>query len=41
MTAWVETRLRWGLAADDRERAAPLGAAEECPGATTSYETAP
>ncbi|MFF4105428.1 DUF1524 domain-containing protein [Streptomyces sp. NPDC001903] len=41
VTGWVETKLRWGLAADDREREALLGLAEDCPGATVSYETAP
>ncbi|MFJ8212126.1 DUF1524 domain-containing protein [Streptomyces sp. NPDC096033] len=41
VTGWVETKLRWGLAADDRERAALLAVAEECPGATISYQTAP
>ncbi|WP_330294240.1 HNH endonuclease family protein [Streptomyces sp. NBC_00503] len=41
VTGWVETKLRWGLAADDREREALLGLAEDCPGANISYEIAP
>ncbi len=41
VTGWVETKLRWALAADDREREALLGLAEDCPGATVSYERAP
>ncbi|MEU4359293.1 hypothetical protein [Streptomyces virginiae] len=38
---WVETKLRWDLAADDREREALLGLAEDCPDATVTYETVP
>ncbi|MET9852200.1 DUF1524 domain-containing protein [Streptomyces sp. NPDC006450] len=41
VTGWVETKLRWSLAADDREREALLGLAEDCPGATVAYETVP
>ncbi|MFD9575713.1 HNH endonuclease family protein [Streptomyces sp. NPDC059982] len=41
VTGWVETKLRWSLTADDREREALLGLAEDCPGATVSYETVP
>ncbi len=41
VTRWVETKLRWNLAADDREREALLGLAEDCPGATVTYESVP
>ncbi|WP_328786156.1 hypothetical protein [Streptomyces sp. NBC_00273] len=41
VTGWVETKLRWGLASDEREREALLGLAEDCPGATVTYETVP
>lgn len=41
ITGWVETKLRWSLTADDREREALLGLAEDCPGATVTYETVP
>lgn len=41
VTGWVETKLRWSLSADDRERDALLGLAEDCPGATVTYETVP
>ncbi|MCJ0874325.1 hypothetical protein [Streptomyces sp. AP-93] len=30
--------LCWALTADDREREALLGLAEDCPGATVAYE---
>lgn len=38
---WVSTKLRWGLAADEAERQALLGLAEDCPTTTAAYETAP
>ncbi|WP_406739594.1 HNH endonuclease family protein (plasmid) [Streptomyces sp. NBC_00853] len=38
---WVGTKLRWSLAADDAERQALLGLAEDCPATTVVYETAP
>ncbi|MFJ5548663.1 HNH endonuclease family protein [Streptomyces sp. NPDC093225] len=38
---WVATKLRWGLAADDAERQALLGLAEDCPTTTVVYQTAP
>ncbi|MDX3534016.1 hypothetical protein PV721_06490 [Streptomyces sp. MB09-01] len=38
-TAARGTKLRWSLTADDRE--ALLGIAEDCPGATVTYETVP
>ncbi|MFD0272245.1 HNH endonuclease family protein [Streptomyces sp. NPDC127106] len=38
---WVGTKLRWNLAADDAERHALLGLAEDCPTTTVVYETAP
>ncbi|MFJ4320583.1 HNH endonuclease family protein [Streptomyces lavendulae] len=41
VTGWVETKLRWSLTADDRERDALLGLAKDCPGATVTYETVP
>ncbi|MEU4359281.1 HNH endonuclease family protein [Streptomyces virginiae] len=41
VTGWVETKLRWDLAADDRERESLLGLAEDCPDATVTYETVP
>ncbi|MFB7983824.1 hypothetical protein [Streptomyces vinaceus] len=34
-------RARWSLTADDWEREALLGLAEDCPGATVTYETVP
>ncbi|ATZ29381.1 hypothetical protein ACFZBM_39275 [Streptomyces lavendulae] len=36
VTGRVETKLRWSLTADDRERDALLGLAEDCPGATVT-----
>ncbi|MFD9458553.1 hypothetical protein ACFWBC_36405 [Streptomyces sp. NPDC059985] len=38
---WTATKLRWDLAADDAERQALLGIAEDCPNTTVVYETAP
>ncbi|MEU4360105.1 hypothetical protein [Streptomyces virginiae] len=35
------THLCWDLAADERERKALLGPAEDCPDATVTYETIP
>ncbi|MFB7359467.1 HNH endonuclease family protein [Streptomyces gardneri] len=40
-TTWVGTKLRWNLAADEDERQALLGLAEECPTALVSYEPVP
>ncbi|MFI8930642.1 DUF1524 domain-containing protein [Streptomyces sp. NPDC053474] len=37
---WVATKLRWSLAADDTERQALLGLAEDCPATTVTYESA-
>ncbi|MFD3538329.1 hypothetical protein ACFWUQ_02360 [Streptomyces sp. NPDC058662] len=36
-----QTKLRWALTADDREREALLGLAEDCPGATVAYQSVP
>lgn len=33
-------KLRWGLAADEAEREALLGLAEDCPDTTVVYERA-
>ncbi len=33
--------LRWNLAADDTERQALLGVAEDCPATTVVYESVP
>ncbi|MEV7374653.1 DUF1524 domain-containing protein [Streptomyces sp. NPDC090301] len=38
---WVATKLRWDLAADEAERQALLGLAEECPATLVSYEPVP
>ncbi|MFZ3492266.1 HNH endonuclease family protein [Streptomyces sp. 5.8] len=38
---WAATKLRWNLAADDAERHALLGLAEDCPTTTVVYEPAP
>ncbi|MEW2418387.1 HNH endonuclease family protein [Streptomyces sp. NPDC046866] len=38
---WVGTELRWNLAADEAERQALLGLAEDCPTTTVVYEPAP
>ncbi|WUI43244.1 HNH endonuclease family protein [Streptomyces zaomyceticus] len=38
---WVGTKLRWNLAADEDERQALLGLAEDCPVTVVSYEPAP
>ncbi|MCX4546691.1 HNH endonuclease family protein [Streptomyces sp. NBC_01565] len=38
---WVGTKLRWDLAADEAERQALLGIAEDCPATTVVYEPAP
>lgn len=38
---WVATKLRWALAADEAEREALLGLAEDCSGTTVVYEPAP
>ncbi|WP_406116664.1 hypothetical protein [Streptomyces virginiae] len=38
---WVGTKLRWDLAADEAERRALLGVAEDCPNTTVVYEPAP
>ncbi|MFD6184886.1 HNH endonuclease family protein [Streptomyces goshikiensis] len=37
---WTATKLRWNLAADDAERQALLGVAEDCPNTTVVYESA-
>ncbi|MBT1188928.1 HNH endonuclease [Streptomyces sp. CJ_13] len=37
---WVATKLRWDLAADEAEREALLGLAEDCPDTTVVYERA-
>ncbi|MGW7458387.1 HNH endonuclease [Streptomyces sp. NPDC054797] len=37
---WVGTKLRWGLSADEVERQALLGVAEDCPTTTVVYEPA-
>ncbi|MEW2570172.1 HNH endonuclease family protein [Streptomyces sp. NPDC047070] len=37
---WVATKLRWDLAADEAEREALLGLAQDCPGTTVDYEPA-
>ncbi|MFE4263474.1 HNH endonuclease family protein [Streptomyces sp. NPDC056883] len=37
---WTATKLRWSLAADDAERQALLGVAEDCPNTTVVYEPA-
>ncbi|UUU45159.1 GmrSD restriction endonuclease domain-containing protein [Streptomyces sp. NBC_00162] len=37
---WVGTKLRWDLAADEAERQALLGVAEDCPNTTVIYEPA-
>ncbi|UUU44396.1 HNH endonuclease family protein [Streptomyces sp. NBC_00162] len=37
---WTATKLRWDLAADDAERQALLGVAEDCPDTTVVYEPA-
>ncbi|MFJ6722334.1 HNH endonuclease family protein [Streptomyces sp. NPDC091259] len=39
VVSWVETKLRRGLAADDREREALGGLAGDCPGATITHES--
>ncbi|MFB7104574.1 hypothetical protein [Streptomyces hydrogenans] len=38
---WVGTKLRWDLAADEAERDALLGLAEEGPATVVAYEPAP
>ncbi|MGY3847418.1 GmrSD restriction endonuclease domain-containing protein [Streptomyces hydrogenans] len=38
---WVGTKLRWNLAADEAERDALLGLAEDCPTTVVTYEPAP
>ncbi|MGW5779842.1 HNH endonuclease family protein [Streptomyces sp. NPDC003863] len=38
---WVATKLRWDLAADEAEREALLGLAEDCPTTAVVYELAP
>ncbi|MFI5987782.1 HNH endonuclease family protein [Streptomyces sp. NPDC051555] len=38
---WTATKLRWKLTADDAERQALLGLAEDCPTTTVVYEPAP
>ncbi|GHG09821.1 hypothetical protein Shyd_66120 [Streptomyces hydrogenans] len=38
---WVGTKLRWDLAADEVERDALLGLAEDCPATVVTYEPAP
>lgn len=35
---WTGTKLRWGLTADDKERAALLKLAEACPDTTVQYQ---
>ncbi len=37
---WTATKLRWNLAADDAERQALLGVAEDCRNTTVVYESA-
>ncbi|MFJ5788197.1 HNH endonuclease family protein [Streptomyces hydrogenans] len=37
---WVGTKLRWDLAADEAEREALLGLAEDCPATVVVYEPA-
>ncbi|MFD3939818.1 HNH endonuclease family protein [Streptomyces sp. NPDC058611] len=37
---WAATKLRWDLDADDAERQALLGVAEDCPNTTVVYEPA-
>ncbi|WP_335755586.1 hypothetical protein [Streptomyces sp. 3211] len=37
---WTVTKLRWNLAADDAERQALLGVAEDCPQTAVVYESA-
>ncbi|MGV9912880.1 hypothetical protein [Streptomyces tendae] len=37
---WVGTKLRWDLAADEDERQALLGMAEDCPGTVVTYDPA-
>ncbi|MFD3557317.1 hypothetical protein ACFWWA_35235 [Streptomyces goshikiensis] len=37
---WTATKPRWNLAADDAERQALLGVAEDCPSTTVAYESA-
>jgi len=37
---WSGTKLRWGLSADEKERAALLKLAEACPDTTVQYEVA-
>ncbi|MFI8265801.1 hypothetical protein [Streptomyces sp. NPDC085665] len=37
---WVGTKLRWDPAADEAERQALLGFAEDCPNTTVVYEPA-
>ncbi|MFF1343408.1 HNH endonuclease family protein [Streptomyces sp. NPDC058290] len=39
--SWVGTKLRWDLAADEAERQALLGLAEDCTATTVVYEPAP
>ncbi|MFC8495609.1 HNH endonuclease family protein [Streptomyces sp. NPDC057235] len=38
---WVGTKLRWDLAADEAEREALLGLAEDCPAAVVVYDPVP
>lgn len=40
VATWVGTKLRWTLAADEAERQALLGLAEDCPNTTVVYELA-
>ncbi|WP_406387518.1 HNH endonuclease family protein [Streptomyces sp. NBC_00887] len=38
---WTATKLRWGLNADDKERAALVKLADSCADTTVNYEVAP
>lgn len=37
---WAATKLRWGLTAEDKERAALETCAKDCPGTVVKYEPA-
>ncbi len=37
---WTATKLRWGLTAEDKERAALETYAKDCPGTVVKYEPA-
>ncbi|WP_405959035.1 HNH endonuclease family protein [Streptomyces sp. NBC_00868] len=40
LAQWTATKLRWNLSADDAERQALVGVAEDCPNTTVVYESA-